>query len=952
MPRNLLAAGILVTGLCICTAILRPARMAQADETKTPAKLEPWKPEDIIYGESAGQFRISPDGKWLVWVKSAGDKEKDARYSNIFLSSLTENREIQLTRGTDNNNQPGWSPDGEVIAFASSRTRPQPKPETAPAQIWLINAHGGEPWPLTELARAPRHFEWLDKDTLIYSAQEDPALYEQELKKKKDDSEVVDDEQHEPPVRLYKIATKDKKITRLTTNTDWIDGWSVSKDGKYAVAEHAKSLHYEFDQKIPPVVFLHNLGDSSEKRIFTEGRIRPSDFEWAPDSSGFYAAAPYSTDPRFLTATIRLLYHYDVASGKITQVNLDWENGLGFELRAIPGGFVAQLAAGTRFEVARYTAEKSAAGLSWRRQSLEGEHVKNLAGFALSEDGKTIVYEHSTASNLPQVYRAQLDGSKITSPAQVTKLNEGLVKGRAFAKSEVIRWKGSNDEEVEGILYYPANYEAGKKYPLITAIHGGPQGADLDLWDDNWAYPVNLLTQRGAFILRPNYHGSGNYGLKWGESICCGKYYDLETPDINMGVDYLITQGKVDPDRVATLGWSNGSILSISLITTYPARYKAASVGAGDVEWISDWGNVDFGESFDTYYFGKSPFEDPQLYIRKSPFFKMDKVQAPVLIFHGTADRNVPPAQSWSFFRALQYFGKTVKFVVFPGEPHGPRKLTHQMRKVEDELAWFDKYFFKTQKTANEALKKDSLLDDALAREKIERTGNLYGAQITRLKLNPNKPNPGGTIPMQQTGAPVVTPQMVSRGDLSIARFEITRAQYAAFDKNYKVSPGKENFPANGISFKQAKAYADWLWKTEGTGKDWPSRIPYEDEVKDLYENRSDENTLDYWAGYVPNLDDTARLRELADTLPEPGGLLKEVGSFLGKGDEGEERIYDLGGNVAEWVMTRDGKGKVIGGSADCPADPKSGCEPQPEYIGFRVVYGKAKPAASASASH
>jgi len=58
------------------------------------------------------------------------------------------------------------------------------------------------------------------------------------------------------------------------------------------------------------------------------------------------------------------------------------------------------------------------------------------------------------------------------------------------------------------------------------------------------------------------------------------------------------------------------------------------------VEWISDWGNVDFGDSFDSYYFGKSPMEDPQLYIKKSPFFKMDKVQAPVLIFHGSADRN------------------------------------------------------------------------------------------------------------------------------------------------------------------------------------------------------------------------------------------------------------------------------------------------------------------------
>ena len=106
---------------------------------------------------------------------------------------------------------------------------------------------------------------------------------------------------------------------------------------------------------------------------------------------------------------------------------------------------------------------------------------------------------------------------------------------RAFAKTEVIHWKGSNDEEVEGILYYPTNYEAGKKYPLITAIHGGPTGADWTRGTTTGPIRLTLLTQRGAFVLRPNYHGSGNYGLKWVESICCGKYYDLETPDINHG---------------------------------------------------------------------------------------------------------------------------------------------------------------------------------------------------------------------------------------------------------------------------------------------------------------------------------------------------------------------------------------------------------------------------------
>lgn len=892
-----------------------PLSADEPPNTNTPVTREPWKPEDIIYAESANQYRIAPDGKWLVWVKSTGDKEKDVRVSNLFISSMTENREIQLTRGNDSVSQPRWSPDGEWIAFLSSKPLAGNKPDAAKMQIWLINSRGGEAYPLTELARAPRKIEWLDKSTLLYNAEEDPALYEQELKRKKDDSEVIEDLDHASPVRLYKISVKDKKIIRLTSNTDWIEDWGVSRDGRYVAASHAKSLRYAFDQKTPPAIILHDLATGQDKQIFTGSRIRAEGFEWALDNSGFYLATPFSTDTRFMTAGITIVYFFDVASGKATQVNLDWENGIGRDLQPVPGGFAASLAAGSHDEPAIYTKSGDA---TWKRQPLLGEHARNLESFSISDNGKTIAYESSTASKLPQLFRAQISDGKLVSPVQLTKLNDALTKSREFVRTEVIRWKGSNDEEVEGILYYPANYQAGKKYPVITAIHGGPMGADKDLWGESWAYPLQLLSQRGAFVLRPNYHGGNNYGLKWAESICCGKYYDLETPDINAGVDYLIAQGKADPDRVATMGWSNGSILSTSLLVNYPERYKVASLGAGDIEWISDWGNVDFGQSFDAYYFGKSPLEDPELYIKKSPLFKLDRVKAPVLIFHGSADRNVPPAQSWTYFRALQYYDKPVKFVVFPGEPHGPRKLTHQMRKVEEEIAWFDKYFFKITNNEDEAVKPGSPLDIRLRTKTLAREGDTYGV----------------SFPVK--GKSVLIPEVVKRHDLEIGRFEVTRAQFAAFDKNYKFDAGTENFPASGVSFDQANSYAAWLSKI--TGQTW--RLPEASEVSSLFDKKDGENTLDYWAGYAPNPDDQIKIRKKLAELKGSSPLLKSVGSFTGQGQNDDELIFDLGGNVAEWQVDSRGKGKVTGGSADCPSDPKAPCAAAPEYIGFRVVRG------------
>lgn len=864
-----------------------------------------WTADDIVMSEQASSVQISPDCQWMVWVKSVPDKEKDKYVSHLILSNLKEKKEIQLTRGTDGVSDPKWSPDGHLIAFSTSRKSEDSDKDAADSQLWLINPFGGEPWKLTTFTREISDYTWADNDTIIFSAKEEADFYEKSTEK--DDTKVVEDEAHAAPVRLFKFDLKTKEVTRLTDNADRIDYFYLSPDGSRAVTVHEQSLTYSYDNKIKPLVFLYDLKTGGRKPIFTESKFNVDDVVWAKDGKGFYASSDFKENPRYLWAVLTEIYYYDLEKSAPVKVNLDWEKGLGGNFVATDDGFIALLANGVRDKAAHYIRT----GDAWRREWLTGEHASNIFKVALGEDGKTLLYNYSTASTPSQWYRAFLNNSQIESPMQITDINQNLQK-KEIARTEIVHWKGALNEEVEGILYYPHDYKPGVKYPLVVMIHGGPTLVDSDAWKETYHYPHNLYASRGAFVFAPNYHGSSNYGIKWSESIGGGKYYDLEVPDIEKGIDSLIAKGLVDADKLGVLGWSNGSLLAIEL-TTRTNRFKAAGAGAGVVDWTSDWATAYFGASFDNYYFGASPLEDPQRYVRKSPFYRLDKVRTPTIIFFGEKDTTVAPSQGWLHFRALQQLGNTnVKFVLFPGETHSFRKLSHQKRKIQEELDWFDKYLFKTAEEKNEALKPDSPLSIALKLQSVKRSGNLYG-QISNGKL---------------------VPETVNYKNLNVGRFEVTRAQFAQFDANYKFAPGTENFPANNISFEQAEKYCEWLRRLTNSNY----HLPNLNEAETIYENQSiNENTLDYWAGYAVNPDDAARLKAVVGKLGGSAPLLKEVGSFKGLG--ADELIFDLGGNVAEWTVFQNDKPKTFGGSADLPFDPKiKDRQPEAEYIGFRVI--------------
>ena len=719
---------------------------------------EEWAADDLLFAEEMGSVVIAPQGDSIVWSKSSPSGPAKEPVSHLFLRNLAGDFEIQLTRGAEDCWSPRFSPDGRRIAFLSSSpdTSSEEPSENSGPQLWLIDPRGGAPWRPLALPQGVEEFAWIDNERLLLVMEEDPDALQQAIAARKDTSIIVEDRAVTPPVRLFRLDLTRNRLLRLATNDDWIEQIAVSPAGRYAVAVHRQSLRYEYDHKIKPATVLHDLQAGTSKRLVFSRDLAPGSIAWCPDGAGFYFSAPESRHPYINFAAVQGLYYHDVVAGTTERVDLDWPRGLSTGLEATPDGFVSLLADGCRPKLAHYRKQDGA----WRRSWIAGKHTGNIFSFVLSRDGRLIAYEHSTASKPRQWFFAKLESEQITEERIISPLNPGWGR-KPFARTEIIRWNGANYEEVEGILYHPANRAPDERRPLVVIIHGGPDYLDRDEFNDGPVEPANLLVQRGAFVLKVNYHGSTEYGPDWVAAITGGRYNESEITDIESGVDSLITRGLVDPEKLALMGWSNGAILAIEL-TTRTARYKAAAVGAGDVNWFSDWGNCRYGHAFNALYLGGTPFDAFDAYARKSAFFRLGEVRTPTLILFGTEDRDVPTEQGWQHFRALQHFGRAeVRFVLLPGEGHHPSKLPHRRRVLEEQLAWLDRHVF--------------------------------GAAPRQEHLQPGSP----LAALRARKAMDVVPPTVTLGQIKIGRFEVTRRQFAAFDAEYKFSEDTADHPAS-----------------------------------------------------------------------------------------------------------------------------------------------------------
>jgi dipeptidyl aminopeptidase/acylaminoacyl peptidase len=244
--------------------------------------------------------------------------------------------------------------------------------------------------------------------------------------------------------------------------------------------------------------------------------------------------------------------------------------------------------------------------------------------------------------------------------------------------------------DVEGVLRLPPRYKEGTRLPLLTIVHGGPTGVALENFPIPRLYPTQLFLDQGFAVFEPNFRGSINYGPKFRlPTIQQQGYGDMD--DVMTGIDTLIEKGVADPDRLGIMGWSYGGYLS-TWIVSHTTRFKAASIGACSMDWVTHYGSAvgteDGPPEVVQEYFGGKPWDRFEAYDRHSPRYFLKNIKTPSLLLRGEKDSDT----IGELYLALTELNVPATFVTYPREPHGVGEPAHQRDLLLRNLQWFKKW--------------------------------------------------------------------------------------------------------------------------------------------------------------------------------------------------------------------------------------------------------------------
>ena len=651
--------------------------------------------DDLLNAVRASDPQLSPDGKWVAYVRTDTDPKSLKRNADVYLVPADGSAPPRaLTRSGKSDTAPRFSPDGRMLAFLSTRS--------GTSQLWVLGLDGGEPRKVTDVpggVETPVVFS-PDGRRVALVADVFPGCADEACNRKR----IEDAEKG--PVRAY-------HLTRLMSR-HW-DSWRPE------VRHHVLLADLETGKTVDVTP-----GDfDSPPHLYEDGGI-----VFSPDGRQIAVVSNHDGQDAEAWSTNRDVFLIPAGGGEARKVTAN--PAADVDPRFTPDGKLLITRSQRRpgFEADRWWLEAWDVATGAKR-TIFSEPDLSVDEFCLSRDGKTVyftaesegrrnLYEVPLSGGIPkEMKRGGAIGSlqagpgflvfsetTLTSPAEIFRLSLGEktipapVKGLTLANAkwlaetdrpapESFMVKGAGGAPVQAWLLKPPGFDPAKKYPVVFLIHGGPQGS----WEDGWSFRwcPTLWAAQGWVVVLPNPRGSTGFGQTFVDEISgdwCGKVMT----DLFAVFDEVAKRPLADPKKMGIAGASYGGY-AVNWVLTQTDRFAAAVTHDGNFNldtmaygteelWFTDWdlGGVPWSAPFKAHS------------ARCSPHNFAERIVTPTFVVSNELDYRVPFDQGYQLFTLLRRRGVPSEALVFPDEGHWVLKPWNSKLWHESVFGWMRKY--------------------------------------------------------------------------------------------------------------------------------------------------------------------------------------------------------------------------------------------------------------------
>ncbi|UHA72735.1 S9 family peptidase [Paenibacillus sp. 481] len=644
---------------------------------------------------------INPVSNRIAYVLKRVKEDKSGYLTNIRMVELDGSRDRTWTHGPSDS-APTWSPDGSLLTFL--------RKEGKSNQVWKMEADGGEAVVVTNAEHGVSSYIWSpDGKYMAYisGVDMDKSSDEQDAdagadadSKPKKQTTVVDRLMYKSDssglwdgkrmhLFVHELATGE--VTALTTGHFDVSAFAWSSDSDSIVFT---SKQPEDAAQNPDLVFTNDLfiieRTGGSARRLTDSSYSIGKPFCSPDGKtiGFLG-----TDRSYGNATLTRLYTLNSESGNVTCVteHLDWQMG-SYSISDMKAGAFDRPVFSQDGQFI-YTLVSSEGCVNLVRFGLDGtykqvtEGARDVTQFVLSADESEVVLASADWQQPCRLYRLNLArGTELL----LTNQNEALFDELAISQPESFWVTTTDGWNVQGWMIPPVGMEAGRKYPTILEIHGGPHM----MYANTFMHEFQLLAAQGYAVVFTNPRGGHGYGQQFVNAVR-SDYGGRDYLDLMDAVDYVLANyDYVDETRLGVTGGSYGGFMT-NWIVGHTNRFKAAVTQRSISNWTSMYGVSDIGYHFTEDQIGGQPWANLEQLWKQSPLAYVSNVETPLLILHGEQDLRCPIEQAEQLFIALKRLGKETQFVRFPGANHELSRSGNpelRMERLNRIVGWMNRF--------------------------------------------------------------------------------------------------------------------------------------------------------------------------------------------------------------------------------------------------------------------